>query len=412
MGAIVARFLGVNTLVQAAALVTGILVVRGLDKSDYGLYAVFTAFVAAFVLLSDSGLSAAVVGEGAEVRSDPAALGGVFRTAFRLQRRVAIPQVFLGAAGLLTVLVLLGGAPFDVAALTVGFLLSAIPLSMRSISVAYRRLTADYSRLQVVSAATSAVRLLLVGALSVLSKINLLPLAMINALATSIEVVLARMGMGKAVPLRGPIDQRVHEKLKGVYFRALPLSLGIVVQTQMVTVVTGLVGGTDILAEIAALSRFAAVLAVFAALVNDIGQGVIARTERARRSLLRAYLTVVGLFATVCFSITGVLAIFATPLLALLGPGYAGLEGPLIVVALGTSGIMLADAMRSLNNSLGWVAWSWLYVPLMGIWLLAGLFLFDLTDVVQAAWWMASQALIGLSTQIVVMLTGLARTSR
>ncbi len=407
---ILARFVSVNALTQLIALVVGVLVIRGLSKDDYAAYAVFTSFVAAYILLTDSGLSGAVIGFAASSADDQSKLGGLFRTAFRLQRRIAFPQALLGTISLASVLLVLQVPILTVAVLTTGFALVCVPLANRSISVAYRRFRRDYTRLQILNGANATFRLVLVGTLTVVRSISIPALTVTTVAANALDVLIARRGMARDVNLLASFDAAVNSQLKTVYFKALPVSIGVVVQTQLVTVLIGVLGSTDTLAEIAALSRFAAVLAVFSAVVNDVGTGLVAGAQSSSRRLLRSYASVIGAFFGAGIVLTAILTAFAPLLLWLLGTGYEGLQLPLFLVALGTTGIMTADAMRSLNNTLGWVRWSWVYIPALVAWLLLGLFALDLSDVRQAALWMACQAFVGLTTQTVVLLSGARRT--
>jgi hypothetical protein len=325
---------------------------------------------------------------------------------------LAAPQLLIGAIALAWVLVALGADILSVVVITAGFVVACIPLSNKSISVAYRRMSNQFGRLQAMTGLSTAFRLVATLTVTAVSRASLVAFISINVLSNAIEAIAARWRLGSEISLRGGRDHVVERELKLVYFRALPLSVGLVVQTQLVSVLTGLLGGADILAEIAALSRFAAVLAVFAALVNDVGTGIVARSSRSRASIKRNYAIVLGAFVGLCVLLTGVMALFAPQLIWLLGPDYAGLEAPLIIVAAGTSGIMIADAMRSLNNTLAWARWSWLYIPLVAVWLTIGVLALDLKDVNQAAIWMAMQAGIGLTTQSFVFVSGFRRLDR
>ena len=276
---ILGRFLGINTLTQAVALVVGILVVRGLTKEDYAAYAVFTSFLAAFVLLTDSGISGAVVGIATRRGDDEASVRAVFRTAQRFQHRVAWPQVLVGGASIACVLWLLGAGLDTLLTLSVGFVLVCVPLMNRSISVAYRRSMRHYGRLQVMNGANAVVRFTVVGLLSVARGVSLIALVLLSFASNVLDLVLLRGGERWGRGARAEIDRDAERDLRGVYFRALPVSVGVVAQTQLVTVVIGIAGGADVLAEVAALSRFAAVLAVFAAIVNDVGVSVVASSR-------------------------------------------------------------------------------------------------------------------------------------
>lgn len=410
-GRVVSRFIGVNVLVQAVGLLVGILVIRGLDKTEYGYYAVFTSMIAAFVLVSDSGVAGTLLAALGREANDRTRAAELIRTTLSIQRRVSLLVAAACSVAMSFVLLQLDAPAISVISAMAAFLVSATLLAHKSVFQAYRRATADYRSLQTVVAASAGFRLLAVTVLSLLRSISLPLMLLVNMASYLIEFLVLRQRDGRLFSARGTIDQQFKSNQWLTVRRTLPMSLAIVAQTQLLTLSLGVFGNADVLAEVSALSRFAAVLAIVGAAVSDIGTGLVARAGNLKRAILLRYSASIGLLLAASVVALLVLALFGDQLIKLLGSGYEGLETPLLIIGAGTVGIMTADAMRVLNQARGWTRYSWIFVPAIGMWFLSGVLWFDLTDVLQASIWMALQALTGLLTQSVVLIAGLRSIS-
>lgn len=404
------RFLGVNGAVQLLGLITGILVVRALPKVDYGYYSVITGLLAAFVLISDSGLAGVVLGKGGALVDDHPRLSVVFATALRLQKQIAVLVSAVGIGALAFLLAQLGSDVGSIVAACAAFALSCIPLANKSIYQAFHRLTRGYARLQTVALVSAVVRVAATAALAYFTALNFFVLLAMNVGVAVLEAAIMRYKVSTVIDLKVPSDKDLDAEFKLTMRRTLPMSLTLVMQTQFLFFLLGVLGNATVLAEVAALSRFSVVLAVFGPIIGDVGAGVVARAAPQTRVIVSRFALILGVFLGIGAVIVGALAVFATPITWLLGSQYQGLEGPFVVIAIGTLGIMFSDAFRVLNQARGWTKWSWIYVPCSVTWALLGIFVFDLTSISHAALWMALQAFTGLITQSVVFLVGLRRT--
>ena len=404
---LLSKFLGVNVFVQVAGLIAGILVVRELPKTDYGYYSILTAMLAAFILVTDSGVVGVVIAKTIPVMDHPLQVDTVYSTAIRVQRRVAW---LIGAVSVVLICLLLAqmNAPAVVIVImAIALLASSMPLTYKALYQAYHRAFANYSRLRQVSLVSAIVRTALIVILAVISALNLYVLILLNVLVSLLELVLVRRGLTGVLDTKAQDDPELRRSLLATIRRTMPMSLTLVAQSQLLLFMLGIFGGSEVLAEVAALSRIATVLAVFGPLISDVGTGVVAREVISRRRLLVKFLIILGAFAFIGLAVVLLLALCARWLTALLGPQYAGLEGPMIVIALGTVGILLSDAFRVLNQARGWTRHSWIYIPISLLWALLGIFVFDLKDVYQASIWMALQAGVGSVTQLVVFASGI-----
>jgi hypothetical protein len=190
------------------------------------------------------------------------------------------------------------------------------------------------------------------------------------------------------------------------------MSIVLVLQGQLLFFLLALRGNEVIIAEIAALSRFALVFVILNAAVTDVAAGIVARAASRVRDITRLYVLVLGIYIAMVSVCILFVNLFSGFLLSILGDAYSGLQTPLLIVASGSGLINFANAIRSLNFARGWVAQSWLFIPTTAIWAICGVFLFDLRNSVDAALFMASQSIPALITQLCCMLLGLRALRR
>ena len=76
---------GAQLIVQAIGLVSGIIVIRLLSTSEYGLYTLANTMLGTMIILADGGISAGVMAQGGKVWQDKNQLG------------IVSPQVWISA---------------------------------------------------------------------------------------------------------------------------------------------------------------------------------------------------------------------------------------------------------------------------------------------------------------------------
>ena len=405
------RFASVQGAAQLVALVTGVLVVRELDKTHYAQYAILTSLTAAMTLLSESGVTSGLMRLGANLVGDVNAMSTLFSCALRFRRQTAIAVLIFG--GLALILLLLRNNASLLATLTYTVITSVTfwPILSKGTLQAYFRIRRWFQYMQVITLYSAILRLMLIVVLAVAYRVDILSLVLIGLVCALFEV---RLYVSRT---RGELhlSRRVHRvQAYEKTFRAnlrqtMPMNLVLVSQTQLLYFFLGAFGSTSVLAEIAAISRFALVFTVLNQIVGDIGSGAVARAAPRPRVLVAVMGRFLGGFSAAAAVIVLMAAAFSTPLVRLLGAGYGGLETPLVIIALGAAAINLADGFRFLNQARGWLAWSWIYIPGTALWAGVGILVLDLSDVTQAAWLVALQAVPALVTQAVCFGAGIRR---
>lgn len=403
--ATVAGYAASQGVAQLLGFLAGVLVIRSLPLEDYAQYVVATTVMAAVVMVTDSGTTSALLTAGAERLNDERRLALLFNTALHFRRRLAIAVGLCGAA-VMAPLLLMNGADPAVAILSIALTLAAVwPALTRGVLVNCLRLVADARSMQLVSVWSSALRIALitvgvaVGTLT--GAPGLLFFLAVAVAAAAFEDLYVRRKVRRVMPsMRGiGTDGGDRAALKSNLRLTMPMTLVVVAQTQVLNILLSALGSPESLASIAALSRFALVFVILNNIVADLGAGKVAHLPPQRAPIRAVFFRVLGLYLAAS-TVLVLLAGLAAPLLLwVLGGDYAGLEGPLVIVAAGAALINFGNAFRALNHARGWIDASWLYIPVMLAWAAFGAFLLNLADPVEASIFMATQSVCGLVTQ-------------
>ena len=116
-------------LVQAIALISGILVIRQLPANEYALYTLANTMLGTMTILADSGISSGVLAQGSRVWKDQKKLGVVLVTGLELRKKFAIASLVI-AIPLLLFLLLHHNASWLMAVLIVVSLIPAFFLAL------------------------------------------------------------------------------------------------------------------------------------------------------------------------------------------------------------------------------------------------------------------------------------------
>lgn len=393
-------------LTQTLAFLTGVLVVRMTTKDQYAIYAIVNSLIAAVAMLTESGLASVLLASGSRLRHSASRLSSLFAAAIRFRYRWGSIVILLSVGILVAVLTVNLVDLDNIVPYVALFVLTVVPSLSKGIRQIYLRLESDIRGLQRVALQTAVLRLALTLPLVLLSKVDLVVVLIINVVAAVFENWRTRR-RSPALNVHAPSAPSDLEDFRWSLRKVLPMSIVLVLQGQLLFFLLGFRGNEAIIAEIAALSRFALVFAILNAGVTDVAAGIVARAASRVRDVTRLYALVLGIYIALVSVCILFVHLFSGFLLSILGDGYSGLHTPLLIVACGSGLINFANALRSLNFARGWVAQSWLFIPTTAIWAICGVFLFDLRNSVDAALFMASQSIPALITQLCCMLLGL-----
>jgi O-antigen/teichoic acid export membrane protein len=398
---ILGKFASVQLLSQVIAFATGILIVRSLDKTDYAYYSIAIALIAAYTMVADSGISAALLSTGARHRDDAERLGRLFSTAVRFRgifgTLIAVPTIGL----LLFLLWRNGASPTTMLVSATLIAITFIPVLSITVFQNFHRVEMNYTVLQRVTITIALARIALIGGCALIGVANLTTLLAVGAISSLSGAIYLWAAVRKRISFRAPSNDEDLQLFRRNVRKTLPMTLLLAMSEQLTTLLITFFGSTVVIAEVSALSRFSVAFVIVNAMVSDLGAPLIARTPSVGVLLAKRISGIVGAYAA--FAAIGVMLVWLlrTPLLTVLGPSYQGLEAPLLIIAAGAGALNTAYALNSINQARNWLSYSWIYAPLLVVWASLCALLLDLSDITQAAVMVATLALPALFTQLV-----------
>lgn len=324
---------GMQALVQACTLVTGIVIVRTLRVDEYALYTLAMTVLMTALGLADAGITSGAMAEGGKVWRQPERLAAVVATAGELRRR-ATPWVAVFALPVAMVVLHRHGAGAAQLVILLGLLcaLFAASLATSVLEIPFK-LRQELGVLQRIQLAAAALRLLLVAGATWLAGLASVALGA-GALA---QVWALRRLYRRLDPdtMRARPDPAVRVGILRTVRYTFPGVLYFSVAGQLNVWLLSVLGTSTAIAQVGALGRLAAVLSVFSAAAGLVAAPRFARLEN-RRVLVVRFFVIAALgssaFGAVIFALV---AWFPNHALWILGPAYRDLhaEALLIVAA-------------------------------------------------------------------------------
>ncbi len=354
---------GAQILVQALGLLAGLAVVRGLAPIEYAAYTVANAAIGALIAISDSGVAAGVLSQGGRIWQDRVALGSVLVTGQRLRRRM-LPAAFAIAAGFVTWVTMrlgLGLLPSLLIALA-GLPALWLTTQTQMLEVV-PRLQQDIGRLQRLQVSNGLGRLLLVVAL-----LPLAPWAAIAIAAAALPqawcVWRLRRLAARYADLDSPPNAAVDAVLRRQVRRTMPAVIYFAISGQLSIGLVSLLGTARQVASVGALGRLTMLLVALSAAFGVLVVPRFARLDdRDPSRVLRFFWLAQAALFLAGLGVVGLVAIFRSQVVWILGPNYAGLEREAVLMA-GT-GVLWAMAGGALNlvGVRGIVTPPWFIIP-------------------------------------------------
>lgn len=338
--------------IQALGFIGGILVIRLLSTNEYALYILANTMLGAMTVLSDGGISSGVMAEGGKVWGDKKKLGAVISTGLFLRRQFALGSLILIIPVLLYFL-RHHGADWGNAILILFALIPAFfaALSGRILEIA-PKLHQDIGRLQRIHLLSNAGRLGLLGL-----TIFVFPFAFVAICAASAAQIWANLQLRKRaekfIHTQAVKSREVQRRIINLVKRTMPGAIYYTLAGQLTIWLVSIFGNTENIAQIGALGRLAAVLAVIQSLMNILVVPYFAKIQEQKRKLIRLFLLLqVGfvLFtALLCLTVWG----FPQAILSILGPQYDNLSLELLLMMLASCIALQGSAVYHISASMG-----------------------------------------------------------
>lgn len=340
--------------VQAVGLISGILVIRLLPTQEYALYTLANTMLGGMVILADSGISTSVMAHGAKVWQDRVKLGTVLNIGFELRKKLAFVTLVVVIPGLLFLLhhhnvswlMSLVIATSLVCALFVA--LSGLLFQIPSV------LNQDITRLQKNDVITNIGRLLLT-----LLTISAFSWAFVAILASVIPQIWSNRNLKKFsisyADLNQKPDPHIRHEILIFIKKRFPIAVFTCLSGQITIWLASIFGSTVAVAQIGAVGRLSLMLNIFNILFNTLMIPRFARLFEGSKLIIVRFIQIqVGLLIlNAC--IIGMVWLFSTEILWILGEKYSNLNQVLVLNIVGSCLNLIAGASLALYTSRGWI---------------------------------------------------------
>jgi hypothetical protein len=358
-----ARLMVLQAAVHALGLAAALLCVRGMTKSEFAWFTITGSLIAALSVLADSGTGAGLQALAGRVWPDTQRLEALVRAARKLRRQLTTLVGILVGPPFVWLLVK-SGAPWPYALGLACIAYATVWQTTASVVLAVPvRLQARYEDVQRADLLGASVRLTLL-AVSFATVLN----AGLATLWTTCGAAIQRMRLElSAASILGRTRRRgtLGDETRQLTAYLKPLAaptLFFVLQGQITVWLVGVLGHVHSVADLGAVSRFAALFSLFGATVTQNAGASFARC-RTPAELERQVRRVAAGAGLVLVSPLALLLLKPDWALLLLGSPYRHLTLELRVLAVASFVSTLTGLVWALDTARGWVQGAWWLIP-------------------------------------------------
>jgi len=321
---LVTGLLTLQLIAQALSVVTGLVLLRWLDVSQYAQYTVAFGFSTTLIALVDLGLGAAVMPLMAQHRDDPEQLGAYMKAALSLRRRIAY-----------VVLPTSAGAFYLLASHHHWGLPDQLALFASIITVVVARATLDYYSLPLfihgkygvyygAQSGSSVIRFVTTACFHVARALTGWTASAITSVSVAMTGLANRRGSRAFVAAQERVDPDCTRNIVRLALPAMPSVIYVAFQGQITVFLIAALGGTTSIADVGALNRFSQLFAAAAALNAVLIGPRFARLPRDE--LMSKTILVLVTAALLGAMLSAAAFVIPGPFLLLLGHSYRSLR--------------------------------------------------------------------------------------
>jgi O-antigen/teichoic acid export membrane protein len=359
----VGHFASVQVAVQLIGFVSGILLVRRLEQSEYAYFTIANTMQGTINVLADIGISIGLVSIGGRVWYDGHRFGQLVNTALRMRRRLGLAAMAV-VTPILFFMLVKNGASYFYTALLIGVVLFGLALQL-SIGVfgVVPRLRSEIGFIQKIDLVSAGCRLLVLVALMYLF-LNAGVAVLVGSVALLLQYFLLRKHCARVIDLDAPVNDDDDRAMRGFVKSQAANAAFYCFQGQItIFLISFFSHRTSSVAEVGALGRLAMIFTILSSLLANIFVPAFARCQSARK-LRWQYAGIICGVAGFSLAVLLGTVFFPTQLLFILGHKYAHLHRELLLMVAGAVLNALTATLWSLNSARAWISGSWLYIPL------------------------------------------------
>lgn len=362
---LLALFAGGHGALQVLNVVTGIYLLRTLSLEGYAQYSLAFAFQTTAIALTNLGLTDSIVPLVGARGDDPSVVGRYVRTAQSLRNRLFIFVAPAVAVAFYFVVRTRGWSTPTLLWMLVPVLASlylSVSVAGWSAPLLLKRRLGDFYLAQTIP---SVARLICYVLANAVRQLNSGFALLMNAASICLNGLIARNRSAAFVNLPQHADRATESEVIRCMLPMVPAALFTAFQPQVALFLVSIFGDTVEIAQVAALSRIAALFAIFSAFNSVLIEPYVARVSAQR--LPRIYLRILGcaVLLGACLSAMG----FAFPWLLtwILGAKYSDLGNVIGWVVLAAAISSVANVMWIMNRGRRWLFWRGSAVEIAGL---------------------------------------------
>ncbi len=341
-----------QVIVQAVGFISGILVIRLLPTHEYALYTLANTMLGTMTLLADGGISTGVMSQGGKVWQDQQKLGAVLVTGMQLRKKFALYSLLVATPILLYLL-----HKHDASWLMSGLIvLSLIPAFFTSLSGTLLeiapKLQQDIAPLQKIQILANIGRLALLGL-----TLFIYPFAAVAITAAGGSQLWSNWRLRKIstryADRTQPADPENRAAILNIVKRVMPSNIYYCLSGQMTIWIISIVGNTDAIAQVGALSRLGILLNIISSFFATVILPRFVRLPNHRKLLATRFLQLQAGLIICSIAIVGLAWYFPNQLLWVLGENYYGLTSEVFLMAAGACASLVSGSTHQLLSGRG-----------------------------------------------------------
>jgi O-antigen/teichoic acid export membrane protein len=355
------RFVSFQILAQSIGVLSGILLVRTLDRREYAFFTIANSMQGMMNLLADTGLSIGLTAIGGKVWQDRRRFGQLIATTMHLRRRLAVLSVCVVTPILMWMLVK-NGSRYSYACLLTLIVLAGLNFQLTtSILGVVPRLLSQVGRLQRLDFASALLRLTILSA-AYFVFLNAATAVLATVVTLGLQHTLLSRWANDGIDKDAPVNEPDRRELLRIVRNQMPTTIFYCFQGQATIWLMGLFGKAGSVADLGALGRLSVMFVVITSVMTTIVVPRFAKYD-SPQLLRRRFVQIIGAFVMFDLLVVAVAALLPGPILWVLGHKYATLRHELLLTMILTGLNSTAEAMWLLNAAKAWIEYSWLHIP-------------------------------------------------
>lgn len=375
------RLLGVTTitqlLIQLLGLISGIFIIRLLPTREYAWYTIANTMLGTISVLSDAGISTAMMAHGGKVWTDRKALGVIFATAYDLRKKFALGSLIISLP-ILYYLLYVQGASIGI---TLLILLTLIPSVFASLSDNLLQIGPKLQK-DILPLQRNALFVSIYRTLVSLPVLFFLPFTSIAILSAGVIRTVGNYKLKKInskwVDMRQQSDPQIAKSMMSQVRRLMPGAFYYCLSGQIAVWLISILGQHESVASLGALARFSVLFAIVPVLFGTMVTPYFSKLAEQRHLMFNSFFKIQSLIALGILIVAFFFFVFSDIFLWVLGPSYSNLKFELVVsIISGLLGVA-AGLSFSLFTSRGWSMHPVFSITVNLLSLIAGILIFEI----------------------------------